>query len=58
MSQNEFIKTTLPFEDNLFNELSNNINFENVGKGRLVKKYLLEKNIFPIHDAYQLVYKF
>ena len=29
-----------------------------VGKGRLVKKYLSEKNIFPIHDAYQLVYKF
>lgn len=35
MSQNEFIKTTLPFEHNLFNELSNTINFENVGKGRL-----------------------
>ncbi|MEP2278342.1 alpha-ketoglutarate-dependent dioxygenase AlkB [Maribacter sp.] len=35
MSQNEFLKITLPFEHNLFNKLSNNINFENIGKGRL-----------------------
>lgn len=35
MNQNEFIKKTLKFEDNLFNELANQIDFENVGKGRL-----------------------
>ena len=35
MSQNEFIKETLVFEQNLFHELSNQINFENVGKGRV-----------------------
>ncbi|HIP47768.1 MAG TPA: hypothetical protein EYG92_02235 [Lutibacter sp.] len=35
MNQTEFIKITLPFEHNLFNELSNQINFESVGKGRL-----------------------
>lgn len=35
MNQNEFIKKTLTFEQNLFCELSNQINFENVGKGRI-----------------------
>lgn len=35
MNQNEFKKITLPFEHNLFNELSTQINFENVGKGRI-----------------------
>ena len=35
MDQNDFIKVTLPFENNLFNRLSNNIHFENIGKGRL-----------------------
>ncbi len=35
VNQNEFIKVSLPFDHNLFHELSNNINFENVGKGRL-----------------------
>jgi hypothetical protein len=29
-----------------------------VGKGKLVKEYLAKKDIFPIYDAYQLVYKF
>ena len=35
MNKSEFIKITLPFEQNLFGELSTQINFENVGKGRL-----------------------
>lgn len=35
MSQNDFIKETLAFDQNLFHELSNQINFENVGKGRV-----------------------
>ncbi len=34
MNQDDFIKTTLVFDQNLFHELSNQINFENVGKGR------------------------
>ncbi|PKH51136.1 hypothetical protein CXF68_10760 [Tenacibaculum sp. Bg11-29] len=34
MNLSEFTKITLPFEQNLFNELSNQISFENVGKGR------------------------
>ena len=35
MTLNDFIKIELEFEQNLFNELSNQIDFENVGKGRL-----------------------
>jgi hypothetical protein len=35
MNLSEFTKITLPFEQNLFNELSNQISFENIGKGRL-----------------------
>lgn len=35
MDQIDFIKTELPFSDNLFAELSSNIEFENTGKGRL-----------------------
>ncbi|WP_036158075.1 alpha-ketoglutarate-dependent dioxygenase AlkB [Maribacter forsetii] len=35
MDENEFIKITLSFEHNLFHELSNSVDFENVGKGRL-----------------------
>ncbi len=34
MNQDDFIKTTLAFDQNLFHGLSNQINFENVGKGR------------------------
>lgn len=28
------------------------------GKGRAIVEYLENKNIFPIHDAYQIIYKF
>jgi hypothetical protein len=30
----------------------------NVGKGKLVKDYLANKGIYPIYDAYQIIYKF
>lgn len=35
MNLNDFIKIELDFEENLFHELSNQIDFESVGKGRL-----------------------
>lgn len=28
------------------------------GKGRLIVEYLAAKNIYPIHDEYQIIYKF
>ena len=28
------------------------------GKGRLIFEYLADKNIFPLHDDYQIIYKF
>ncbi len=31
---------------------------QRTGKGRAVYNYLAEKNIFPIHDEYQIIYKF
>jgi hypothetical protein len=34
MNSPAFIKIDLPFQDNLFHELSNQVHFENVGKGR------------------------
>ena len=35
--------------------LSNN---NRTGKGRRIVEYLSEKNIQPIYDAYQIIYKF
>ncbi len=28
------------------------------GKGRLIYEYLEKKNVFPVHDGYQIIYKF
>jgi len=35
MNQTHFYKITLPFNDNLFNDLVDGVEFENVGKGRI-----------------------
>jgi len=34
------------------------ISGQRTGKGRAIYNYLAEKNIFPIHDEYQIIYKF
>ncbi|WP_299677039.1 alpha-ketoglutarate-dependent dioxygenase AlkB [uncultured Tenacibaculum sp.] len=43
MNQENFIKVNLEFDSNLFSELSSQINFENVGKGRLAN-HLVKSN--------------
>ena len=49
MNVSEFYKITLPLENNLFNELSNSIEFENINKGRIANNLvLIEKNFVPI----------
>jgi len=40
-------------DDNAF--LSNG---QRTGKGRAIYQYLAEKNIFPLYDEYQIIYKF
>ena len=49
MVENKFIKVVLELERNLFNELVQNINFENIGKGRLGNELVkVEKEGIPI----------
>lgn len=49
MNFSEFYKITLPLETNLFDELSNSIDFETINKGRIANNLvLIEKNRVPI----------
>jgi hypothetical protein len=44
-----FYKITLPFENNLFVELSNSVEFEKIANGRLANQLVhMEKNLVPI----------
>ncbi|MES2617949.1 MAG: alpha-ketoglutarate-dependent dioxygenase AlkB [Bacteroidota bacterium] len=49
MNDLEFYKVILPFEDNLFEELSNSIEFEKITNGRIANHLVrIEKTLVPI----------
>ena len=49
MNTSEFYKITLPLNMNLFDELFNSIEFENINKGRIANNLvLIEENRVPI----------
>ncbi len=57
---NEFLIIEPFLKENSIVVIDDNVFLEHgrSGKGRKVYKYLADKNIFPVYDKYQIIYKF